>query len=291
VLVLAGDHVYKMDYGPMLAFHVEREADVTIGCVEVPLAEANQFGVLAADAEFHITEFAEKPAQPKTMPDRTDKSLASMGIYIFNKDFLFEQLIRDHDELKSSHDFGKDVIPAVIGKYRVYAYSFRGTGSGENAYWRDVGTVDAYWKANMEMVSVVPDLNLYDQEWPVWTYQEQLPPAKFVFDYDGQRGMALDSMVSGGCIVAGALVRRSLLFSNVKVEVKSVITDSVVLPDVTINANCRVTRAIIDKGCIIPADTVIGERAEEDARRFHVTPAGVTLVTPEMLGQEIHQVR
>jgi glucose-1-phosphate adenylyltransferase len=291
VLVLAGDHVYKMDYGPMLAFHVDNKADVTIGCIEVPLAEASQFGVLAADSEFGITEFEEKPEQPKAIPGRPGAALASMGIYFFNKDFLFEQLICDHDDPKSSHDFGKDVIPSVIGKYRVFAYAFRGTGSGADTYWRDVGTVDAYWKANMEMVSVVPDLNLYDKEWPVFTYQEQLPPAKFVFDYDGQRGMALDSMVSGGCIVAGALVRRSLLFSNVKVEVKSVITDSVVLPDVTISPNCRISRAVIDKSCVIPPNTVIGERVEDDAKRFHVTSGGIVLVTPEMLGQQIHQVR
>ena len=291
VLVLAGDHIYKMDYGPMLAHHVEVNADMTIGCIEVPVAEASGFGVMSAGRDLRITKFSEKPKHPEAMPGKPDVALASMGIYIFNTDFLYEQLIKDADEKNSSHDFGKDIIPSVIDKYRVMAYPFHGAGSNNPGYWRDVGTVDAYWQANIELISVIPELNLYDRDWPIWTYQEQLPPAKFVFDDDDRRGMAVDSMVSGACIISGALVRHSLLFSNVRVEAFSTIKDSVILPDVHIGRGCRITRAVIDKSCDIPDGTVIGEDPLEDARRFHVSERGVVLVTPGMLGQEWHHVR
>ncbi len=292
VLVLAGDHVYKMDYGPMLAAHVERGADVTVGSIEVPLAEARAFGVITVDADRNVTEFLEKPQDPQPMPGHTDVALASMGIYVFNTAFLYEQLIRDADTRTSGHDFGKDVLPAIIGKYRVLAYPFRDPQHHGQAYWRDVGTVDAYWNANMELIGVTPELNLYDNEWPIWTYQEQLPPAKFVFDDDdGRRGMAVASMVSGGDIISGALVRHSLLFSNVLVEAYSKIEDSVILPDVNIGKHCRIRKAVIDKGCRIPDGMSIGIDTKEDAQQFHITPGGVTLVTPEMLGQEIHHVR
>ena len=291
VVILAGDHIYKMDYGTMLAQHVESGADMTVGCIEVPLDEARGFGVMTVDNTQRVVRFDEKPENPEPIPGREDVALASMGIYVFNVNFLYEQVIKDADSSTSSHDFGKDIIPSVIGSYRIMAYPFRDVQSGKQVYWRDVGTVDAYWLANMELVGVTPPLNLYDQEWPIWTYQEQLPPAKFIFDDEGRRGMAVDSMVSGGCIISGSVVRHSLLFSDVKVNSYSLLTDAVVLPEVIIGRGCRVTKAVIDKGCILPEDTVIGEDPEEDARRFYVTEEGVVLVTPEMLGQELHQHR
>jgi len=290
VLILAGDHVYKMDYGPMLAYHVASHADMTVGCIEVPLDQARAFGVMSVDADNRVVAFREKPAQPESMPGRPDVALASMGIYIFNTGFLYEQLIKDADIRESKHDFGHSIIPSIIGRYRVMAYAFRDPQGGQ-AYWRDVGTIDAFWQANMELIGVTPELNLYDEEWPIWTYQEQLPPAKFVFDDSDRRGMAIDSMVSGGCIIAGAVLRRSLLFSNVRIEPHSLVTDSVILPDVRIGQNCRLTKVIVERGCEIPAGTVIGEHLDADASRFDVSPGGIVTVTPEMLGQEIHHVR
>lgn len=291
VLILAGDHIYKMDYGPMLAAHVEQNADATVGCIEVPLERASDFGIMTTDGENRITGFIEKPECPEPIPGRTNTALASMGIYIFDPDFLFAQLICDADRCRSTHDFGRDILPALIGRHRVLAYPFRDPVLGCQGYWRDVGTVDAYWVANMELIGVTPELNLYDQAWPIWTYQEQLPPAKFVFDDEGRRGMAVDSMVSGGDIISGALIRHSLLFSNVHVESYTEIKDSVVLPNVNIGEHCRLTRVVVEKGCRIPDGTVIGENPALDGGRFHVTPKGVVLVTPEMLGHEIHHVR
>ena len=291
VLVLAGDHVYKMDYGPMLAFHVEQGADMTVGCIEVPLGEASAFGVMSVDNKQRVVKFMEKPAQPEPIPGAPELALASMGIYIFNTAFLYEQLIKDADAKGSTHDFGHDIIPSVIDKYRVMAYPFRDLVTGRHAYWRDVGTIDAYWRANMELIAVTPELNLYDREWPIWTYQEQWPPAKFVFNDDGRRGMAVDSMVSGGCIISGATVRRSLLFSNVQVNSQSLVEDAVVLPDSTIGEGCRLRKVVIDKGCDIPKGTVVGEDRAQDFKRFYITDSGVVVVTPEMLGQEVHHVR
>jgi glucose-1-phosphate adenylyltransferase len=291
VLILAGDHIYKMDYGTMIAAHVESGADMTVGCLEVELETAKAFGVMSVDEDNMITQFAEKPDQPDSIPGSPDKALASMGIYVFNKDFLFEQLIKDSDMPGSSHDFGKDIIPSVIDNYKIMAYPFRDPASGGQAYWRDVGTVDSYWKANLELIGVTPELNLYDDSWPIWTYQAQLPPAKFVFDDEDRRGMAVDAMVSGGCIISGSLVRHSLLFSNVRVHSFSTVEDSVVLPDVEIGRNCQIKNAVIDKGCVIPEGTVIGEDAEDDARRFHVSENGIVLVTPEMLGIRNRYVR
>jgi len=293
VLILAGDHVYKMDYGPMIAHHVDTGADMTVGCIEVPLQTAKAFGVISVDATGRVTRFDEKPAEPEPIPGTTDTALASMGIYVFNTAFLYEQLIKDADSDYSTHDFGHDIIPNLIKKYRVSSYPFRTSTQqeGENAYWRDVGTIDSFWEANLELIGVLPELNLYDDQWPIWTYQEQLPPAKFIFDDDDRRGMALDSMVSGGCLISGATVRHSLLFSNVRVNSYSVLQDVVALPNVRIGRNCRVTKAVIDKGCDLPDGTVIGEDAETDAERFYVSPNGVVLVTPEMLGQELHHVR
>ncbi|NOY67155.1 MAG: glucose-1-phosphate adenylyltransferase [Gammaproteobacteria bacterium] len=291
VLILAGDHIYKMDYGPMLAFHEEQQADITIGCIEVPVKLARSFGVIGVDDDRRIHSFIEKPEEPETQPDNPEVALASMGIYIFNRDFLFDQLIKDADNPESSHDFGADVIPSIISQCKAYAYAFRDIESGHHAYWRDVGTVDAFWEANLELIGITPELNLYDLDWPIWTYQEQLPPAKFVFNDEDRRGMAVDSMVSGGCIISGATVKHSLLFSNVEVNSYSHIEDSVILPDVSIGQHCEIHRAVIDKGCDIPDYTIIGVDLKEDAERFHVTENEIVLVTPEMLGQELHHVR
>lgn len=291
VLILAGDHIYKMDYGTLLAFHVEHAADVTIGCIEFPREKSHAFGIMHVDDEWRIHSFAEKPANPEPMPGNDAMSLVSMGIYVFNRDFLFEQIIKDADSRNSSHDFGKDIIPSIIAEYRTFAYPFRDEQTQEQAYWRDVGTVDAFWESNLELIGVTPELNLYDDEWPIWTYQEQAPPAKFVFDDDDRRGIAVDSMVSGGCIISGASVRHSLLFSNVHINAGSVIENSVILPDVTIGERCQVRRAVIEKGCVIPDGMVIGSDPVEDGKRFHLSPNKVVLVTPEMLGQEVHHVR
>ncbi len=292
VLVLAGDHVYKMDYGPMIAAHVASGADCTVGCIEVPIDRAKDFGVINVDKAGRVTEFIEKPPNPKPTPGRTDATLVSMGIYVFNTGFLFEQLIIDANTPNSQRDFGKDILPTIIKKqHNVVAYPFREAQGNKQAYWRDVGTIDAFWEANMELISVTPELNLYDEDWPIWTYQEQLPPAKFIFDDDGRRGMAVDSMVSGGDIISGAIVRRSLLFSNVRIQDRCLIEDSLILPHATIGEGCRLKKVIIEKNCRLPAGTVIGEDREKDAKRFDISPSGVVVVTPESLGQEVRHVR
>ncbi len=292
ILLLAGDHIYKMDYGAMIAYHVESGADMTVGCLEVETSRASEFGVMSVDGDNRVRSFAEKPSNPETIPGSPDRCLASMGIYVFNRGFLFEQLIKDAGTPKSSHDFGKDIIPSVIKLYRVMAYTFRDPKSGEQAYWRDVGTLDAFWEANLELIGVTPPLNLYDKNWPIWTYQEQLPPAKFVFDDEDRRGMAVDSMVSGGCVISGATVRHSLLFSNVRVNSYAYVADSVILPDVDIGRNCTIRNAVIDRYCQIEEGTMIGMDPEADRRAgFLVSEGGVTLVTPEMLGQEANHVR
>jgi glucose-1-phosphate adenylyltransferase len=291
VLILAGDHIYKMDYGAMIAHHVETGADLTVGCIEVDLETARELGVMRVDAEQRVRRFQEKPQSAEPMPGRNDAALASMGIYVFNEKFLFEQLIKDADTPGSTHDFGKDIIPGVIDHYRVMAYPFRDPKSGRQAYWRDVGTVDAFWQANLELTHVTPPLDLYDAHWPIWTYQEQLPPAKFIFNDDSRRGMALDSMVCGGCVISGAGVYRSLLFSNVRVNSYSLVESSVVLPGVDIGRHCRIRKAVIDRGVRIPEGTVLGADLQADAERFHVTEGGVVLVTGEMLGQQINYLR
>jgi glucose-1-phosphate adenylyltransferase len=292
VLVLAGDHVYKMDYGSMVAHHVESGADMTVGCIEVDLACAEDLGVMSVDEENRVRSFDEKPERPQPIPGRDGLALASMGIYVFNRGFLFEQLIRDADTAASTHDFGKDIIPDVIAKYRVLAYPFRDVRSGEQSYWRDVGTVDAFWEANLELIGVTPPLNLYDESWPIWTYQEQLPPAKFVFDDEDRRGMAVDSMVSGGCVISGSTVRHSLLFSNVRVNSYAYVEDSVILPDVDVGRNCTIQGSILDRGCRLPEGLTVGIDPRGDAEKgFYVTDRGVTLITPEMLGQQLNQGR
>ncbi len=291
ILVLAGDHIYKMDYGVMLARHDENQADLTVGCFEVPVEEAKAFGVMAIDEDNRIVEFAEKPEHPKSVPGSSDRALASMGIYIFNTRFLIEQLIKDADNVESSRDFGKDIIPQVVTKYRAFAYSFNNKEEQNQIYWRDVGTIDAFWKANQELIGVSPELNLYDEKWPIWTYQEQLPPAKFVFDDDERRGMAVDSMVSGGCIISGSKISHSLLFSNVRVNSYSVVEDSVILPDVIIGQNCVIKRAVIDRGTNIPSGTQIGVNPEADREHFRISENGIVLVTSDMIGDKLHTVR
>ena len=290
VLILAGDHIYKMDYGAMVAEHVESGADMTVGCIEVDIETAKSFGVMGVNDNYKVIEFSEKPDNPKPMPGNDKVALASMGIYVFNKGFLYEQLIKDADSKDSSHDFGNDIIPNVIKNYHVQAYPFRDR-EGKQAYWRDVGTIDSFWQANLELTGVTPPLNLYDHNWPIWTHAAQLPPAKFVFDDEDRRGMAVDSMVSGGCIISGSTVRHSLLFSDVKVNSYSLVEDSVILPEVEVMRNCRIKKAVIDRGCVIPEGMVIGEDPQADAERFFVSPGGVVLVTPDMLGQNVHHGR
>mgnify|MGYP001824750286 FL=1 len=291
VLILAGDHVYKMDYGEMLKVHRESGADVTVGCIEVPLAQASAFGVMSVDANHFITHFDEKPASPSPLPGAPDKALASMGIYVVSTEALIRELVRDAQTEGSQRDFGRDIIPSCIDRRQVKAFPFCDAVTGKPAYWRDVGTLDAFWQANLELIDVIPELNLYDEDWPIWTYQDQVPPAKFVFDDEGRRGMAVDSMVAGGCIVSGSQVRHSVLFSNVDVHSFCEIEDSVIFPQVDIGRRCVIRKAVIDKGCKVPPDTQIGVDPEADARRFHVSAGGVVLVTPEMLGQRLHYAR
>jgi len=283
VLVLAGDHIYKMDYGPMIGFHVEKEADITVGVVEVPLARAREFGVLSVDESNRVLGFREKPIDPDPMPGRPDVTLASMGIYVFNPRLLERLLRADAEDPASAHDFGKNIIPGAIDKLRVFAYPFEDVRTKAQNYWRDVGTVDAYYDANLELVRVSPELNIYDEQWPIWTYQEQLPPAKFVFDDQDRRGVAIDSMVSGGCIISGSRVSNALLFSNVRVHDYSSIEGAVILPRVRIGEHCVIRRAIIDSNTLIPDGMQIGVDPAADAERFHVTENGVTLVTQAML--------
>ncbi|OGT36153.1 MAG: glucose-1-phosphate adenylyltransferase [Gammaproteobacteria bacterium RBG_16_51_14] len=283
ILILGGDHIYKMDYGMLMASHIENNADVTVGCIEVPLSEASDFGLMLVDESSRVIGFQEKPARPEPMPGQSDTALASMGIYLFTTEFLVKVLEDDAKDTSSNHDFGKDIMPAIHKEHRLFACPFNDLQSGEKGYWRDVGTVDAFWEANLELIGVTPPLNLYEQDWPVRTFHPQLPPAKFVFDDDGRRGMAVDSMVSAGCIISGAIVRHSLLSSDVRINDYSLIEDSVLLPGVRIGSNCIIKRAIIDSHCNIPDGTIIGINPDEDRKRFHVTPKGVVLVCPEML--------
>jgi glucose-1-phosphate adenylyltransferase len=283
VLVLAGDHIYKMDYGPMIGFHVEKEADITVGVVEVPLDRAREFGVVGVDDSNRVLDFLEKPRDPPAMPGRPDIALASMGIYVFNPRLLERMLRADAENEASAHDFGKDIIPDAIDNLRVFAYPFEDVRTKAQNYWRDVGTVDAYYDANLELVRVSPELNIYDEQWPIWTYQEQLPPAKFVFDDPDRRGCAIDSMVSGGCIISGSRVANSLLFSSVRVHDHSSIDRSVILPRVRVGEHCVIRNAIVDEGSAIPDGMQIGVDVQADRDRFYVSEGGVTLVTASML--------
>lgn len=286
VMVLSGDHIYQMDYGNILAYHVENESKLTVSCVEVPIEEAaGAFGVMTVDENDRVLRFDEKPKNPTPVPGNEKLCLASMGNYVFDTEFLLELLEKDAVTEDSDHDFGKDIIPSTLKEEGVYAFRFRDQ-HGKQAYWRDVGTLDAFWAANMELISPTPSLNLYDHQWPIWTYQTQLPPAKFVFDDDDRRGYAVDSMVSGGCIISGGEVRKSVLFSDVRVHSYTLIEESVILPEVEIHRHAKVRKAIIDRACEIPEGMEIGLNPERDkANGFRVSSSGVTLVTREMLGQ------
>ncbi len=286
VVVLAGDHVYKMNYALMLADHVALGRECTVGCIEVPRSDAKAFGVMAIDEQRRIVDFVEKPADPPAMPGKPERSLASMGIYIFNARYLYRELERDMADPDSTHDFGKDIIPKMVKAGVAVAHPFElscvGARPGQAPYWRDVGTIDAYWDANIDLTATDPLLNLYDTNWPIWTYQPQLPPAKFVHNQDDRRGLAIESLVSGGCIVSGS-VFRSVLFSQVRVHSFSQVNWSVLLPSVQVGRGARVTRAVIDRDCVIPDGMVIGEDAKADAERFYRTESGITLVTRDML--------
>ncbi len=287
LVILAGDHIYKMDYEPMLRDHVERRADVTVGVIEVPRQAARSFGVMQVDADDRIVEFLEKPKDPPGLPGRPEVALASMGIYVFEVSFLFDQLRRDAADPQSGHDFGGDIIPYIVRNGKAIAHRFERScvRSAEErvAYWRDVGTVDAYWEANIDLTAVVPQLDLYDRSWPIWTHAEITPPAKFVHDEAGRRGEAISSLVSGNCIVSGASVRRSLLFTGVHARSYSRIEESVILPDVTIGRHARLKKVVVDRGVTIPEGLVVGEDPELDATRFRRTEKGVCLITQAMI--------
>jgi glucose-1-phosphate adenylyltransferase len=285
VLVLAGDHVYKMDYGPLIAFHKESGADITIGGVQVPLNQANEFGVMTIGADNRVVSFDEKPSDPQPMPGREGVALASMGIYVIGTEFLRAALERDAADPTSAHDFGRNIIPEAVKNRRVVAYPFEDVETKAQRYWRDVGTVDGYYNANMELIYVSPELNLYDEAWPIWTYQNQVPSAKFILDEERRRGIAINSMVAGGCIISGATVRESMLFSSVMVDESTEIRRSVILPHVEIGRSCYIANAIIDEGCVIPHGTMIGKDLTLDRQHFHVTDNGVVLVTRDMLAK------
>jgi glucose-1-phosphate adenylyltransferase len=272
-----------MDYGPLIAFHKESGADVTIGGVQVPLNQAHEFGVMTLGPDHRVMGFDEKPKNAKPMPGREGVALASMGIYVIGPEFLRTTLERDAANPESKHDFGRNIIPEAVATRRVFAYPFEDVETKAQRYWRDVGTVDAYYNANMELIYVSPELNLYDEAWPIWTYQNQVPSAKFILDDERRRGLAINSMVAGGCIVSGAVVRESLLFSSVMVDEQSEIRFSVVLPGVEIGRSCYIANAIIDEGCNIPHGMVIGRDHEADKQHFHVTDNGIVLVTRGML--------
>jgi glucose-1-phosphate adenylyltransferase len=287
IVLLAGDHVYKMDYEKMLAEHVETGADVTVGCLEASLKEATGFGVMHVDEKNRIISFLEKPKNPPSMPGKPDVALCSMGIYVFDTQVLVDELRRDAADPNSSHDFGKDIIPHLVAKGKAVAHHFSQSCVRSNAeahpYWRDVGTVDAYWQANIDLTDVVPDLDLYERDWPIWTYGEITPPAKFVHDEEGRRGQAVSSLVSGGCIVSGASLTRSLLFTGVRVNSFTRVIDTVVMPYVEIGRNVRLNKAVIDRGVVIPEGLVVGDDPELDAKRFRRSEEGVCLITQPML--------
>ncbi len=289
ILILAGDHIYRQDYSKLIAHHIAQAADLTISCVEVPIDKARAFGVVKANEAGEIVEFLEKPQDPPCIPGNPTQAYASMGIYVFNREYLDRLLRADAVNESSSHDFGHDIIPHQLGKAKLIAHSFSqscvSTPGAKEPYWRDVGTLDAYWEANTDLTAVTPELDLYDADWPIWTYQIQKPPAKFVFDNDDRRGMAVDSLVSAGCVVSGATVRRSLLYSCVRINSYALVEDSVILPDAQVRRHARLRKVIVAAGCVIPEGLVVGENPEDDARRFHRTPGGVVLITPPMIAK------
>ena len=284
VLVLAGDHIYKMDYEPMLRWHVHKKADVTVGCTEIPVRDASQFGIMEVDLRSHVRRFTEKPSAPKCVPGKLNSALASMGIYVFKFSVLMDALLADSKNPRSDHDFGRDIIPLILNNGRVVAHEFRDS-QGAQAYWRDVGTLNSYWSAHMDLLGTKPALNLHDDDWPIWTYQPQLPPARFCSDLQGTCGTALDSIVSSGCLVNGGLVRHSVLSPSVHVNSCSVIDDSVVLPGAQIGRHCRLQKVIVEAGCIVPDRLEVGYDQFQDSQRFEVSPGHghVTLITSEML--------
>jgi glucose-1-phosphate adenylyltransferase len=287
ILVLAGDHIYKMDYEVMLKQHVESGADVTVGCLEMPRTESSGFGIMHVDDNGLIQSFLEKPADPPPMPGKPDKSLASMGIYVFDSQFLFDELRRDAADPNSNHDFGRDIIPYIVKHGRAVAHQFNDScvrsGDDPRSYWRDVGTVDAYWAANIDLTDVVPELDLYDRAWPIWTYAEITPPAKFVHDEDGRRGQAVTSLVSGACIISGAALRRSLLFTGVHVNSYANVENAVIMPYVNVGRGARLRNVVIDRGVRIPEGLVVGEDPEFDGKRVRTTENGITLITQPMI--------
>ncbi|MDE2376565.1 glucose-1-phosphate adenylyltransferase [Bradyrhizobium sp.] len=287
IVLLAGDHIYKMDYELMLKQHVESRADVTVGCLEMPRAESSGFGIMHVDENDVIQSFLEKPADPPPMPGKPDKSLASMGIYVFDAKFLFEELKRDAADPHSNHDFGRDVIPHIVKNGRAVAHQFSQScvrsGSEASAYWRDVGTVDAYWAANIDLTDVVPELDLFDRAWPIWSYAEITPPAKFVHDEEARRGQAVTSLVSGGCIISGASLRRSLLFTGVRINSYANVENAVILPYVSVGRTARLKNVVIDRGVQIPEGLVVGEDPELDVKRFRTSPQGISLITQPMI--------
>jgi glucose-1-phosphate adenylyltransferase len=283
VLILAGDHIYKMDYGPMIAYHEQCEADITVGVVDVPIDRAHEFGIMTTDDTNRVMKFAEKPSSPDPIIGLDHLARASMGIYVIALERLEKLLNEDAADPKSNHDFGRNIIPPAIARMRVFAYPFHDVETRAQSYWRDVGNVDALYEANMELVALNPELNIYDHQWPIWTYQAQHPPAKFVLDEEGRRGMAVNSMVAGGCIISGAQVKQSLLSSDVRIEDQSVIDSSVLLPGVTVGRRCKIKRCILDEDCVVPDGLVIGHDPDLDCERFFVTKRGVVLVTQDML--------
>lgn len=286
IVILAGDHIYKMDYELMLRQHVTQKADVTVGCLTVPREEASAFGVMAVDADSRITSFLEKPKDPPAMPGHPDKALASMGIYVFTWSFLRDLLLRDAEDPNSSHDFGNDLIPEIVKNGKAVAHKFDDScvrDPGAEAYWRDVGTIDAFWQANIDLTDFTPTLDLWDTTWPIWTYSESVPPAKFIHDEKDRRGMAISSMVSGGCIISGTEVRNSLLFTQVHTNSYAVLDHAVVLPHVVVNRSARLRKCVIDRGVVIPSGLVVGEDPVEDAKHFRITEKGVTLITKPMI--------
>ncbi len=286
IVILAGDHIYKMDYELMLRQHVQAGADVTVGCLTVPRDEASAFGVMAVDDAGRITSFLEKPADPPAMPGHPDKALASMGIYVFSWPFLRDLLLKDAENPASSHDFGNDLIPEIVRHGKAVAHKFDEScvrAPGAEAYWRDVGTIEAFWQANIDLTDFTPTLDLWDTKWPIWTYSETAPPAKFIHDEKDRRGVAISSMVSGGCIISGTEVRNSLLFTQVHTNSYAVLDHAVVLPHVVVNRSARLRNCVIDRGVVIPSGLVVGEDPIEDARHFRVTERGITLITKPMI--------
>lgn len=287
VIILAGDHIYKMDYEVMLIQHVATGADVTIGCLTVPKEEATAFGVMHVDDAGRITDFLEKPKNPPTIPGDPAHSLASMGIYVFNWDFLRDLLIRDSEDPNSSHDFGNDIIPQIVKNGKAMAHRFAEScvtsGLEDEPYWRDVGTIDAFWQANIDLTDFVPKLDIYDNSWPIWTYSEIVPPAKFIHDEDGRRGSAVSSLISGDCIVSGSEVRNSLLFTGCRTHSFSSLEHVVALPRVIVNRKVELRNCVIDSGVIVPEGLVVGQDPEEDAKWFRRTESGIVLITQDMI--------